>query len=47
MVETGYLLKSYYYHTLPKLIPYCKDMILVCKKFVVDVTCTRVDIKYQ
>ena len=44
MVELGYLLKSYYSNTLFLLIACCMDRVWVCRKFVVDVTCTLIGI---
>ena len=43
-VELGYLLKTYYSLTLPLPIAQCMDRVWVCRKFVVDVTCTLLSI---
>ena len=39
-VELGYPLRSYYSNTITLLISVCIDRVWVCKKFVMDVTCT-------
>ena len=43
-VELGYLLRFYYSNTITLLISVCMDMVWVCKKFVMDVTCTLMGI---
>ena len=43
-VELGNLLRSYYSNTITLLISVCKDRVRVCKKFVMDVTCTLMGI---
>ena len=43
-IELGYLLRSYYSNTITLLISVCMNRVWVCKKFVMDVTCTLMGI---